>query len=220
MFNSILNSNLNAVTFIICVVTAIVLGFVVALMHKKTTKANSTFVSALVILPVLVSVVIILINGNLGTGVAIAGAFSLIRFRTIPANAKEIVHVFLAMAIGLAVGTGYIAFAALFTVVACLLSYMLYRFNFGEEKGNYILKISVPEDIEYNGMFDDIFKKYLNKFSTYQVKTTNMGSIYEITYQINMKDKNQSKELIDELRIRNGNLKISLLDDSFNKGAL
>ena len=129
MFNSILNSNLNATTFIICVVTAIVLGFIVAFMHKKTNKANSTYVSALVILPVLVTVVILLINGNLGTGVAIAGAFSLIRFRTIPANAKEIVHIFLAMAIGLAVGTGYIAFATLFTIVACVLSYSLYKFN-------------------------------------------------------------------------------------------
>ena len=178
-------------------------------------------VSTLVILPVLVTVVITLVNGNLGTSVAVLGAFSLIRFRSIPGNSKEILDVFFAMAIGLAVGTGYIAFAVIFTLLTSILSYGLYKMKFGENNiEDRILKILIPEDLDYNGVFDEIFNSYLDKYELTQIKTVNMGSIFELTYLVNLKSGVNEKELIDKIRIRNGNLKIGLSRDVLNREAL
>ncbi len=221
MFNSILESNLSITSFLICIVTSILLGVMVALVHQKTTKTNQTFTESLVILPILVTVVILLVNGNLGTSVAIAGAFSLIRFRSIPGNAKEIVNVFFAMVIGVAVGTGYIAFAVIFTILTCLLSYILYAMRFGESKEKEkILKISIPEDLDYENVFDDVFEKYLKTNELIQSKTINMGSMFELTYRIIMKNQISEKAFIDDLRTRNGNLKISLTHEFNNHDML
>ena len=221
MFSSIIGNSLTVVNFLICTITAIVLGFVVGFLHKKTCKSNSNFVSTLVILPVLVTVVITLVNGNLGTSVAVLGAFSLIRFRSIPGNSKEILDVFVAMAIGLAVGTGYIAFAVIFTLLTSILSYGLYKMKFGENNiEDRILKILIPEDLDYNGVFDEIFNSYLDKYELTQIKTVNMGSIFELTYLVNLKSGVNEKELIDKIRIRNGNLKIGLSRDVLNREAL
>lgn len=221
MFNSIINSNLQVTSFSICIITSIILGFVVALLHMKTTKSNKNFITTLVILPVLVTVVILLVNGNLGTSVAVVGAFSLVRFRSIPGNSKEILDVFFAMSIGLAVGTGYIAFAVIFTLITSLISYILYKTNFGEDQTkDRILKIAIPEDLDYEEAFDDIFKKYLDSVSLRQSKTINMGSMFELTYIVNLKTNIKEKELIDSVRVRNGNLKVSLTHEFDNRESL
>ena len=221
MFSSIIGSSLTALNFMVCVVTAVVLGFVVGFLHKKTCISKSNFVSTLVILPVLVTVVITLVNGNLGTSVAVLGAFSLIRFRSIPGNSKEILDVFFAMAIGLAVGTGYIAFAVIFTLVTSILSYGLYKMKFGENNvEDRILKILSPEDLDYTDVFDEIFNNYLDKYELTQIKTVNMGSVFELTYLVNLKSGTNEKELIDKIRVRNGNLKIGLSRNILNREAL
>ncbi len=211
MFNSIIGASITLPTFVICVITSIVLGLIVAFLHMKTTKSNQNFISTLVLLPVIVTVVIVLVNGNLGTGVAVAGAFSLIRFRSIPGNSREILNVFFAMAIGLAVGTGYIGFAIVFTVLTAITSFILFKLKFGENTMNEkILKIAIPEELDYQEVFDDIFKEYLDSYVLRQTKTTNMGSMFELTYVVVPKEKTNEKELIDKIRVRNGNLKVSL----------
>lgn len=221
MFNSIIGSGLGVMNFSICVVTSIILGFVVAYLHMKTTRSNQNFINTLVILPVLVTVVILLVNGNLGTSVAVVGAFSLVRFRSIPGNSKEILDVFFAMAIGLAVGTGYIAFAIIFTLITSILSLALYKLKFGINKSKgRILKISIPEDLDYENVFEDIFKKYTDEVVLHQAKTINMGSMFELTYLVNLKSEISQKELIDDIRVKNGNLKVVLTHEIEDREAL
>ena len=221
MFNSIIGSGLSVINFSICVVTSIILGFIVAYLHMKTTRSNQNFINTLVILPVLVTVVILLVNGNLGTSVAVVGAFSLVRFRSIPGNSKEILDVFFAMAIGLAVGTGYIAFAIIFTLITSILSLALYKLKFGINKSKgRILKISIPEDLDYENVFEDIFKKYTDEVVLQQAKTINMGSMFELTYLVNLKSDISQKELIDDIRVKNGNLKVVLTHEIDDREAL
>jgi len=211
MFNSIIGTSLDITSFIICLSSSLVLGLIVAFMHMKTTRTNPNFVTTLTILPSLVATVILLVNGNLGTSVAILGAFSLVRFRSIPGNSKEIMSVFFAMAIGLATGVGYIGFAVIFTIVISGVIMLLNTLKFKGNKANEkILKVLVPEDLDYTKMFDDIYAENLENHELINVKKVNMGSIFEITYKIKLKDNINEKEFIDKLRVRNGNLKISL----------
>ncbi len=211
MFSSILGGTLTIGNFAICLSVALALGFVVALMHMKTTKSNKNFVTTLFVLPALVTTVILLVNGNLGTSVAVLGAFSLVRFRSIPGNSKEILSVFFAMAIGLAVGVGYIGFAAVFTIAISLIVTLLSIFNFGQSTRNTkMLKILIPEDLDYTEVFNDIFNDYVDSSDMVSAKTVNMGSIFELTYRVDLKKNINEKEFIDKLRVRNGNLKISL----------
>ena len=211
MFSSILGSTLTIGNFAICLSVALALGFVVSLMHMKTTKSNKNFVTTLFVLPALVTTVILLVNGNLGTSVAVLGAFSLVRFRSIPGNSKEILSVFFAMAIGLAVGVGYIGFAAIFTIAISLIVALLSIFNFGQSTRNTkMLKILIPEDLDYTEVFNDIFYDYVDSSDMVSAKTVNMGSIFELTYRVDLKKNINEKEFIDKLRVRNGNLKISL----------
>ena len=211
MFSSILGSTLTISNFAICLSVALALGFVVSFMHMKTTKSNKNFVTTLFVLPALVTTVILLVNGNLGTSVAVLGAFSLVRFRSIPGNSKEILSVFFAMAIGLAVGVGYIGFAAIFTVAISLIIALLNFINFGEEtKNTKMLKVLIPEDLDYTEVFNDIFNDYVDRADMVSAKTVNMGSIFELTYRVDLKKNINEKEFIDKLRVRNGNLKISL----------
>ena len=211
MFNSILGSSLTLVNFIICILASFVLGLIVALVHSRTTKTSRNFVSTLAILPTLVSIVILLVNGNLGTGVAVASAFSLIRFRSVPGNSKEILSVFFAMAIGLAVGTGYIGFAIMFTLFTSFIIVVLDKIHFGEDKTNTkILKIVIPENLDYTNCFDDLLDDYTNENKLIVSKTTNMGSMFELTYNVVLKNNINEKEFIDKIRVRNGNLKVSL----------
>jgi hypothetical protein len=216
MFNSILEGSLSLQTFSICIISALILGFIVAIVHFKTAKSNSNFATTLTILPVLVTTVILLVNGNLGTAVAVAGAFSLVRFRSVPGNSKEIMNVFFAMAIGLACGTGYIGFAALFTIFTSLVTLFLHLINFGKtDKREKILRIDVPEDFDYTKDFDEEFNKYLDYYELTKAKTINMGSMFEITYAVKLKKDTNEKKFIDDLRIKNSNLKI-ILTSSIN----
>ena len=217
MFDSILTGELTLMHFLACLGTAFVLGLIVALVHQKTARSSSHFVTTLAILPVLVAMAIMLVNGNLGAGVATVGVFSLVRFRSIAGNSRSIMAIFFAMAIGLAVGVGYLGFAAIFTVVVSLLIFLLSAFKFGESKTTeHKLIVLVPEDLDYTTAFDGIFDKYLNRFSLEKSKTTNMGSLFELTYFVSLKSDTNEKEFIDKIRVKNGNLKVALshqLDD-------
>ena len=152
-----------------------------------------------------------MVNGNLGTSVAVLGAFGLIRFRSAPGSAKEIISIFFAMAVGLAIGMGQILFAVLITVFVGLMIVFLSKSNILNPKGNEKkLKIVIPENLDYNEVFQDIFEEYLNKVELEQVKTTNLGSLYELSYAVSIKSEKKEKEFIDKLRCRNGNLNITL----------
>lgn len=211
MFNSIFTtSTLTLENVILCILTAIILGLINAFVYMKTSRYSKNFVLTLTLLPLLVFAVMVMVNGNLGTSVAVLGAFSLIRFRSVPGTSKEILSIFLAMALGLAIGMGQLTFSILITLITDGLILLLDFLKFGEKKeGVHHLKIVVPEDLDYENIFDEIIDKYVTKKELISVKTINMGSLYELTYEVTLDLKN-SKLLIDELRIRNGNLKINL----------
>lgn len=163
----------------------------------------------LVLLPVLVQMVIMLVNGNLGTSVAVLGAFSLVRFRSVPGSSKEMAVIFFAMAIGLATGTGFLGFAAVMTLVIGSVFLALEKSRFGEWKQEQKdLRITIAEHLDYTEIFDDIFRKYTSKCCLERVKTTNLGSMYELDYHITLKDHGQEKEMLDAIRCRNGNLTV------------
>lgn len=212
MFASILSTTGGSLTVsaaVICTVASIILGLGISFMYMKQGKCSKNFAISLVVLPVLIQVVIMMVNGNLGTGVAVMGAFSLVRFRSVPGSSKEICAVFFAMAIGLATGMGFIAFAVMITVVVGALFLILTKTSFGEQKqGVKELKVTIPETLDYTEVFDDLFTKYTTEASLESVKTTNLGSMFELKYSINLKDEKQEKALIDEMRCRNGNLTI------------
>lgn len=187
------------------------LGEVISFTHKITTKTTHNFLLTLAILPVLVQIVILLINGNLGTSVAVAGAFSLVRFRSLPGNSKEIISVFWAMAVGLALGMGYIAYAVVFTIIIAVIIIIINKLVISnEEISRRKLKIVILENMDYDDIFKDIFEKYTNKAEINKVKTTNMGSMYELSYYVELKKNINQKSFLDEIRCRNGNLLVML----------
>ena len=212
MFSSIISSEgLTLVSAGICILCSIMLGFLIAFIHTKGGRYSKNFVITLTILPLLVATVMIMVNGNLGTGVAIAGAFSLVRFRSMQGTSREIMSVFWAMAIGIAVGMGQILFAIMVTVIVSFVLIVLSIIKFGEGNTNYkVLDVLVPENLDYDEIFNEIFMKYTNSYELLKVKTTNLGSLYELRYNVSMKKEMKEKDMIDELRVRNGNLKISL----------
>ena len=215
MLNSIFGSNTSSsiglTEVLISMIIAIILGFLIALTHKKTSRYSKNFLITVSLLPILVDAVMLMVNGNLGTSVAIMGAFSLVRFRSIPGTSKEILIVFFAMAVGLSCGMGQIWFAILLTVLGCFLLLLLNKVNiFEKEKGEKKLKILIPENLEYDNVFEDIFNECTNKVVLEKTKTTNMGSMFELSYKVNIKEEISEKEFIDKLRTRNGNLKIVL----------
>ena len=199
--------------FLICVLAALALGVVMALVYTFRSAYTRSFVVTLALLPAIVCVVIMMVGGNLGAGVAVAGTFSLIRFRSVPGTAKEICAIFLSMAVGLACGMGYPVFAAVFAVLMCLVILLLTVLNFGGHKNTQlrkVLRITVPEDLDYTGVFDDLLSKYTSQAELIAVKTTNLGSLNRLTYALVLKKAGTEKALIDELRCRNGNLEISI----------
>ena len=211
MFDSVINGGLDLKSAIICIMTSIVLGLIISIVHMKSSRYSKNYVVTLAILPILVSTVMIMVNGNLGTGIAIAGAFSLVRFRSMPGNSKEIISVFFAMTIGIAIGAGYVVFAIIITVVVSLMIIVFYLTNFGEDKNRYkTLDIVVPESLDYDCVFEEILNKYTNKHELIRIKTTNLGSLYELKYDITLKDGVKEKEFIDCIRVRNGNLKVCI----------
>lgn len=200
-------------TFLISITVALVLGAVMAALYCFRSRHSRSFVVTLALLPATVSVVIMLVNGNLGAGVAVAGTFSLVRFRSTPGTAKEITAIFLAMAVGLACGMGYPAFAALFALLMCAVN-LIYTFtSFGghpQEQLRRVLRITVPENLDYPTVFDDLFEKYTSRTQLMEVKTTNLGSLNRLTYELTLQKPGTEKKFIDELRCRNGNLEISM----------
>ena len=199
--------------FILCIACSLVLGLILCLGYIFRSNYTKSFVITLSLLPAVVCVVIMMVNGNVGTGVAVAGAFSLVRFRSVPGTAKEIGMLFLAMGAGLIAGMGYLAYAFLFTVILCVINIIYNQFSFGTKRKNSLyrsIRITIPEDLDYTGVFDDIFSLYTRSHDLIRVKTTNMGSMFRLTYNVVLRDPNKEKEFIDKIRQRNGNLEIAI----------
>ena len=199
--------------FLLCVGVALVAGVILALTYMFRNRYTKSFVVTLALLPAVVCVVIMMVNGNVGTGVAVAGAFSLVRFRSAPGSARDICMLFLAMGAGLIAGMGYLAYALLFTVILCAF-FLLYNFlDMGAKKNqatHKTLTVTIPEDLDYTGVFADIFEKYTTACELVRVKTVNMGSMFRLTYDLALADPALEKEMIDALRERNGNLEIAV----------
>lgn len=218
MFNTVFDNTIGGMsiaTGLICVGVALLLGIIIAITHMKTSQTSKGFLVTLAILPLLVMAVMIMINGNLGTSIAILGAFSLIRFRSIQGQAKELLSIFFAMAIGLACGMGHLLFGTIITAIA-VAAILFFSFTpiLEPNKKQRVLKIVVPEDLDYEEVFDDILKKYTSKHELVRMKTMNMGSLYKLTYNVTLRSGIKEKEFLDEIRIKNCNLKVTLSPSS------
>lgn len=199
----------DVVTMLMDTGVSLVLGLIIASIYMYKSSYTKSFVVTLVLLPAIVMSVISLVNGSVGTGLAVMGAFSLVRFRSLPGTAKEIVFLFLAMSVGLATGTSFLVYAVVFTLVIGAAALLLYTVSFGEQKFvDKELKITVPENMNYYGLFDDLFEEYTESSKLMKVKTTNMGSLFQLTYTIRLKDQEREKDFLDKVRCRNGNLDI------------
>ena len=213
LFDTSLTNVISIKDFLLCVGISLILGLIMALAYMFKTRYTKSFVLTLALLPAVVCVVIMMVNGNVGTGVAVAGAFSLVRFRSVPGTAREIVTLFLAMGAGLIAGMGYLAYAFIFTIIMCILLIVYNLFDFGTKKNSATYKtiiITIPEDLNYSNIFDDIFAEHTTNCELIRVKTTNMGSMFKLTYNVTLRDITKEKEMIDKLRCRNGNLEISV----------
>ena len=213
LFDTDMTSVITVTDFLLCVGVALVIGVILAACYAFRSRYTKSFLMTLALLPAVVCVVIMMVNGNVGAGVAVAGAFSLVRFRSVPGTAKEICALFLAMGVGLIAGMGYLAFAALFAVVMGLAFVVYNVLDMGTGKNGVLYKtlnVTIPEDLDYSEIFDDIFAEYTTSHSLVRVKTTNMGSMFRLTYHITYKQPVREKEMIDKLRCRNGNLEISV----------
>lgn len=213
LFDSEFTVIISAADFMLCIGFSLLMGLIMAFGYMYRTRYTKSFVVTLALLPAVVCVVIMMVNGNVGTGVAVAGAFGLVRFRSVAGTAREICALFLAMGTGLIVGMGYLGFALLFTVIMCAVFMLYNRLDFGANKNaaKYkTLSVTIPEDLDYPEVFDDIFSEYTSSYELDRVKTTNMGSMYRLTYNISLKDPRREKEMIDQIRCRNGNLEVSL----------
>lgn len=194
---------------LVCLGASLALGVVIALIYMRNNTYSKSFVVTLALLPAIVQTVILLVNGNLGVGVAVMGTFSLVRFRSIPGSASEILAVFFAMAVGLATGMGFVLYAVVFTLIIGVVMFLYNHTGFGEGNGlRRTLKVVIPEDLDYAGIFDDLFAQYTRKATLERVQSTNLGSLFELRYTITLKDAAKEKELLDRIRERNGNLNI------------
>ncbi len=210
IFEGTTNMSITLEDFLICMGSSILLGVFMAKVYSFKERSSKGFVVTLALLPMAVTMVIIMVNGNIGAGVAVAGAFSLVRFRSMPGTAKEIIAIFTTMCTGLTIGMGYIGFAVVFSLITCLFAFVLNTTNFGEEKenGRRTMQITIPENLNYTNVFDDVFEKFTKKSKLISAKTTNMGSLFKLSYEIELKDACMEKEFVDTLRTRNGNLEI------------
>lgn len=206
IFASLYSSTLTSSLFLAVSAVSIILGLVIALVYRNITGESGTMFTTLSSLPFLVQLVILLVNGNLGAGVAVAGAFSLVRFRSAPGTARDIMVIFLAMTVGLCCGMGYCTLAFLCTLVTCCIL-LFQRQKTGSEDRD--LHVTIPENIDYSDLFTDLFATYTKASQLLRVKTVNMGSLYSLHYRVKLKDVKQEKELLDAMRCRNGNLEIS-----------
>lgn len=211
-------SSIELLPLMVSVAAALALGFVLALVYCYRSRHTKSFVLTLAILPAIVCVVIAMVNGNVGAGVAVAGAFSLVRFRSAPGSARDIAFIFLAMCVGLVLGMGYVACAAVVTVVLGVVLVLYQSVTVGPlgDSTDRDLRITVPEDLDFSDLFDDVLDRYTSYHELVTVKTTNMGSLYRLVYHIGMRDLAQQRALIDELRCRNGNLEIAISHQEAN----
>ncbi len=214
MFNSLFDTaatGLDIKTALICAGASLLLGLAIAITHMKTSQTTKGFLTTLAVLPLLVMAVMIMINGNLGTSIAILGAFSLIRFRSIQGHAKDLLSVFFAMMIGLALGMGHLLFAAVITAIGIIaIIFFSYTHILEPDANARVLKVVIPEDLDYDDVFAEIFKKYTSSAKLVETKTMNMGSLYKLTYDIKLRHGIKEKEFLDEIRVKNCNLKILL----------
>ena len=213
LFDTDLTAVISVTDFLLCLGASLAIVILMAFAYMYRTRYTKSFVVTLALLPAVVCVVIMMVNGNVGTGVAVAGAFSLVRFRSVPGTAKEICTLFLAMGAGLIAGMGYLGFALLFTAVMCIMFVLYNRLDFGTKKNSQIFKtftITIPEDLDYSGIFDDIFSEFTTSHDLVRVKSTNMGSMFKLTYNVMLRDVTREKEMIDKIRCRNGNLEIAV----------
>lgn len=212
MFTSILNSvegSLSIWQAMLCTGVSIALGIGISCIYMLLGRCTKGFAMTLALLPAIVQLVIMMVNGNVGAGVAVLGAFSLVRFRSAPGSSKEIISIFFAMAIGLATGMGYLTFAVLIAAVVGAVFLILGKTSFGVQKETQKdLHVTIAENLDYTEIFEDIFSEYTKHAELYRVKTTNLGSMYELNYHITLKDVRKEKEMIDAIRCRNGNLTI------------
>lgn len=223
LFDTTATSVISVSQFVLCIAVSLVIGGALAWVYAFRSKYTASFVVTLALLPAVVCIVIMMVNGNVGAGVAVAGAFSLVRFRSVPGTAKEIGTIFLAMAAGLIAGMGYLGYAVLFSLIMGIVMLLLNILGVGthqKDTKDKTLKITIPEDLNYGSAFDDVFEKYTDKCEIVSVKTSNMGSLYKLTYHLNLKDISQEKAFLDELRCRNGNLEISIARQEVNVNEL
>ena len=213
LFDTDMTRIISIQNFLLCIGCALVIGLLLAFSCMYRSRCSKSFIMTLALLPAAVCVVIMMVNGNIGAGVAVAGAFGLVRFRSVPGTGKEITMLFLAMGAGLIAGMGYLVFALIFTVIMCLFSILYSRLDFGTRKNaaRYkTLNITIPEDLDYSSVFDDILSRYTASCELIRIKTTNMGSMFRLTYDVTLKKPALEKEMIDQLRCRNGNLEITV----------
>lgn len=218
LFTSVLTAStdstaaaMSGVDFFLCSAVSLVLGVAIAFIYMFKHSYSKSFVVTLALLPIIVQMVISLVNGNIGAGIAVMGVFNLVRFRSIPGSAKDIGSVFLAMAVGLATGMGYLALACVFTVIVAIANIAFVLSPLGNQMGDRVeraLTVTIPEDIDYTNLFDDLFERFTAKHELVNTRTTNMGSLYKLEYLVTLKDARAEKTLLDAIRTRNGNLTV------------
>ncbi len=210
MFSTIFVGDFTLGQFLVAVCSSLILGFLVSLFYMYKNIHTKSLALTLILIPAIETVVIMMVNGNLGAGIAVAGSFSLIRFRSVKGSAKELTCIFLSMAIGIICGTGYIALGFVFTILLLLVSFVLTLVNYGEHHKERFLKIVCPESLNYDDAFIDILKNYTKSYELINVKTVNLGSLYRIDYRISLKNESDIKKMLDEIRVRNSNLEVSI----------
>ena len=212
MFTSVLNgteSTLSVTAVLICLAASIVCGLMIALVYRACEHPNKGFSLTLAILPAIVQMIILMVNGNLGVGVAVAGSFSLVRFRSLPGKASDILIIFLAMAVGLCTGMGFVWFALASTIAVCALYFIYAKTPVLDADQSYRnIRITMPEDLDYTNVFDEVFKEYTKSYEVASVRTINLGTMFQVEYNITLKDVKSEKAMIDQIRIRNGNLPV------------
>jgi hypothetical protein len=212
MFNSILTgstSTLSIASVLICMLVSVICGIIIALVYRKCQHASKSFLLTIAMLPAIVMAVILMVNGNLGVGVAVAGSFSLVRFRSLPGRASDILVIFLSMAVGLVTGMGYAVFALILSIVLSIAIFVLSKISFLDADPVYRnIRINIPEDLDYTNVFSDVFAQYTSKATVESVRTINLGTMYQIEYDVELNDVNEEKNMIDALRVRNGNLPV------------
>ena len=210
LFGTIIDNNaVTAGAFWAATACSLLIGAFIAFMYSRKNHATPSMLITLVILPAVVQLVIMMVNGNIGAGVAVAGAFSLVRFRSVAGRGQEITAIFLAMAVGLATGMGYLGLAVIFSVIIMILYFILQTMHIGEHRQLREVRITVPEDLDYEGVFDDIFSCFTESSELIEVRTANMGSLYKLMYHVVLRPETSVKQFLDEIRIRNGNLEVS-----------